>query len=323
MRRREVIVFLSQAAAFWPLTARSQSRNGPPNIGFLAPDKVSWSSWIAAFESELNKLGWIEGRTVAIEYRWSQGNPERIAEVAAEFVRQKVDVIVTYGGAVATLKRATTSIPIVFAVASDPLSSGIITNLAHPGGNVTGFSAQGEIAGKQLELFRELVPNMHRFAILFDTDYRASVLENDAVQAAARKLGLDSTPYGIRRKEDIAPTFEVLKGASDALYFVQNALIDANSEQLAEFALKAKLPTVSSTRAMTEIGCLVSYGPNYESLLRRAAGTVDKILRGANPGDIPVEQPNEFDFVINLKTAKALGVIIPDKLLAIADEVIE
>ncbi len=220
MRRRELIVFFSQAAAFWPLAARSQSRDGPPIIGFLAPDKVSWSSWIAAFESELNKLGWIEGRTVAIEYRWSQGNPERIAEVAAEFVREKVDVIVTYGSAVATLKRATTSIPIVFAVASDPLSSGIITNLAHPGGNVTGFSAQNEIAGKRLELFRELVPNMRRFAILFDPDYRANVVENDVVQAAASKLGLDGTAYGIRRKEDIAPVFEVLEGVTDAIYFV-------------------------------------------------------------------------------------------------------
>jgi len=164
---------------------------------------------------------------------------------------------------------------------------------------------------------------MRRLAVLFDTDYRATVLEKDAVQAAAGKFDFKSTPYGIRRKEDIAPVFEVLKGESDRLYFAQNALIDANEEQLLESALKARLPTISSSRSWPEFGCLMSYGPKFESLLHRAAGTVDQILRGARPGDIPVQQPNEFELVINLKTAKALGVMIPDKLLTIADELIE
>ena len=324
MRRREVVVLLSQAAAFFPLTARSQQANRLPTIGFLGPDKQSWSSWIAAFENGLRKLGWIQGRTVAIEYRWSQGRPERVAEFSTEFVQQKVDVIVTYGGAVAIVKGATTSIPIVFAIAADPLASGIVTNLVHPGGNVTGFSGQqAEIVPKRLELFHEAVPKMRRLAVLFDTDYRATVLEKDAVQAAAGKFDFKSTPYGIRRKEDIAPVFEVLKSESDGLYFAQNALIDANEEQLLESALKARLPTISSIRAMVEFGCLMSYGPKFESLLHRAAGTVDQILRGARPGDIPVQQPTEFELVINLKTAKALGIVIPDKLLTIADELIE
>ena len=307
-----------------PLTARSQQANRLPTIGFLGPDKQSWSSWIAAFENGLRKLGWIQGRTVAIEYRWSQGRPERVAEFATEFVQQKVDVIVTYGGAVAILKRTTTSIPIVFAIAADALGSGIVTNLAHPGGNVTGFSnEQAEAAPKRLELFHEAVPKIRRLAVLFDTDYGATVLEKDAVQAAAGKLNLKSTPYGIRRKEDIAPIFEALKGESDGLYFAQNALIDANEEQLLEFALNARLPTISSSRGWADFGCLMTYGPNFESILRRAAKMVDEILRGARPGDIPVEQPNEFELVINLKTAKALGVTIPDKLLTIADELIE
>jgi putative tryptophan/tyrosine transport system substrate-binding protein len=266
MRRREVVVLLSQAAAFWPLTARSQQANRLATIGFLGPDKQSWSSWIAAFEHGLRKLGWIQGRTVTIEYRWSQGRPERVEEFATEFVQQKVDVIVTYGGAVAILKRATTSIPIVFAIAADALGSGIVTNLAHPGGNVTGTSGQqAEVAPKRLEFFREAVPKLRRLAILFDTDYRAAVLEKDAVQAAAAKFDLKSTPYGIRRKEDIAPVFEVLKNESDGLYIAQNALMDANEEQLLESALKARLPTVSTIRAMAEAGCLMSYGPNFEA----------------------------------------------------------
>ena len=324
MRRREVVVLLSQAAAFLPLTARSQQANRLPTIGFLGPDKESWSSWIAAFENGLRKLGWIQGRTVAIEYRWSQGRPERVAEFATEFVQQKVDVIVTYGGAVAIVKGATTSIPIVFAIAADALASGIVTNLARPGGNITGFSnQQAEAAPKRLELFREAVPKMRRLAVLFDTDYRATVLEKDAVQAAAGKFDFKSTPYGIRRKEDIAPAFEALKGESDGVYFAQNALLDANKEQLLESALKARLPTIAPTRAWPEFGCLMSYGPKLESMLQRAAETVDQILRGARPGDIPVQQPTEFELVINLKTAKALDVMIPDKLLTIADELIE
>lgn len=324
MRRREVVVLLSQAATLWPLTALSQQANKLPTIGFLAPDQQSWSSWISAFENGLCKLGWIQGRTVTIEYRWSQGRQERVAEFAAEFVQQKVDVIVTYGGAIALLKRATTSIPIVFAIAADPLSSGIVTNLTHPGGNITGTSGvQAEAAPKRLELFHEAIPKLRRLAVLFDIEYRAAVLEKDAVQASAGKFDLKTTPYGIRRKEDIAPVFELLKNESDGLYFAQNALIDANEEQLLESALKARLPTISATRAMAEFGCLMTYGPNFESVLRGAAGMVDKILRGANPGDIPVEQPNTFELVINMKTAKALDLTLSDKLLTIADELIE
>jgi putative ABC transport system substrate-binding protein len=324
VRRREFIVLLSEAAALLPLSARSQEANGPPTIGFLAPDRPSWSSWIAAFENRLRALGWIDGRSVAIEYRWSQGRPERVAEIAAEFVQLKVDVIVTSGSAVAILKKATTSIPIVFAVAADAVSSGIVTNLTRPGGNVTGFSIQlSEVASKRLELLQDVLPKLHRFAILFDADYQATVLEKDAIQVAARKRSLEGTPYGIRRREDIAPSFDALKGGNDALYLVQNALIDANREQLTDSALKAELPTVCATRAMAEIGCLMSYGPNLESLLQSTAELVDRILRGVKPGDIPVEQPTEFDLVINLKTAKVLGLIIPDKLLATANKLIE
>src|SRR5271170_288492 len=210
--RRKFISALGGTALAWPVTARTQQPNKLPTIGVLLGDASSWSAWTAAFAQRLSQLGWIKGQTVAIEYRWSEGRPERIAEFAAEFVQQKVDVIVTYGGAVATLKQATTSIPIVFAVATDPLGSGLVANLARPGGNVTGLSIQAsDIASKRLELFREAVPHLRKLAIMFDASYPATVREMDEAQSAARALSLEVAPHGIRRAEDIAPAFDALK----------------------------------------------------------------------------------------------------------------
>jgi len=272
----------------------------------------------------LNQLGWIEGRTIAIEYRWSEGRPERVAEVAVEFVRQKVDVIITYGGAVAAFKQATPDIPVVFALAVDPIGIGLVASLSRPGGNVTGLSLQvTDIAGKRLELLREVVPRLRQVAVMADIGYPASVLELGQVRATARTLGFEVTPYEIRQAEDIAPIFEAPKSQADALYVVEDALVAANVSRIVTLALSVRLPTIFNTREFVQAGGLMSYGPDYPALFRRAAEYVDKILRGTKPGDIPVEQPTKFELVINLKTAKTLGLKFPSDLLATADAVIE
>jgi putative tryptophan/tyrosine transport system substrate-binding protein len=321
MRRRDFVKSIAASAATWPLAARAQTGK-LPTIGFLGSDAPSWTSWTAAFAERLRQLGWIDGRTIVIEYRWSEGRPERVAEVAGEFARQKVDVIITYGGAAAAFKQAIPDIPIVFALAVDPVGGGLVANLSRPGGNVTGLSLQGtDIASKRLELLREAVPGLRRLAILFDAGYPASVKESSEAQAAARTVGLEIAPLGIRRTDDIAPAFEALK--VDALYVVDNALVTSNRTRITALAVGVRLPTAFSGREFVEAGGLMSYGPDYRALFLRAADYVDKILRGTKPGDIPVEQPTRFELVINLKTANALGLTIPHNLLVLADEVIE
>jgi putative ABC transport system substrate-binding protein len=324
LRRREFITLLGGAAAAWPFAARAEQPAKLPTIGFLGADASAFSPWTAAFVARLGELGWIEGKTIAIEYRWSQGRTERYAEIAAEFVRLKVDVIVTVGSAVPTVKQATAVIPIVFAVAIDPVSSGLVASLANPGGNVTGLSVQAsDLAGKRLEFARELVPQLHRLAIIFNVGNAQPVLEMGETQAAARMLGLDVAPLVIQRAEDIAPAFERLKTQADALYVAIDQLMVANLTSILTSALSARLPTIFSTRDFVRAGGFMSYGPNYSDLFRRSADYVDKILRGAKPGDIPVEQPTKFELVINLTTAKVLGLTIPESVLLRTDEVIE
>jgi putative ABC transport system substrate-binding protein len=279
---------------------------------------------VAAFVQRLRELGWTEGRTVAIEYRWAEGRSERFGEIAAEFNRLKVDVIVTTGSAVLAAKQATSDIPIVFAVAADPVGSGLVASLARPGGNVTGLSLQQTDAGsKRLELFREVIPSLRRVAIMGNVGSRGSVLEMGEVRETAHTLGLEVTSSEIRRAEDIAAAVKALKGQADALYVVGDPLVDANVISINTLALGARLPTMHIAKEFVEAGGLMSYGPNFPDLFRRAADFVDKILRGTKPGDIPVEQPTKFDLAINLTTARALGITIPPQLLALADEVIE
>jgi putative tryptophan/tyrosine transport system substrate-binding protein len=322
MRRRELITLLGGAAAAWPLAARAQQRK-LPTIGFLGTDAAAWRPWTDAFVERLRALGWIEGRTIAIEYRWAQGRPERYAEIAAEFVRLKVDVIVTNGSAAPTVRQATSVIPIIFPMGIDPVGGGLITNLARPGGNVTGLSVQQtDLAGKRLELLREVVPRLRRLAIMFDVGFPQAELEMGEVQATARTLGIEVAPLEIRRAEDIAPVFEA-QARVDALYVAVNALVVANRTRIITLALGARLPTIFNTREFVHAGGLMSYGPNFPDLFRRTAELVDKILRGTKPGDIPVEQPTKFEFVLNLTTAKALGLMIPESFLLRADEVIE
>jgi putative ABC transport system substrate-binding protein len=323
--RREFITLLGGAAA-WPLAADAQQAGKLPTIGFLGSGMpATHGQWAAVFVQRLRELDWIEGRTVAIEYRWAEGRGERYSEIAAEFVRLKVDVIVTSGtpGALAA-KQATSIIPIVLAAAADPIGNSLVANLAHPGGNVTGLSVQQtDTAGKRIELLREVVPGLRRLAMLVNVGNPVVLLELGEVQAAARALGLEVITLEIRRGEDIAPAFEALKGRAEALYVVIDPLVNTHRIRINTFALVARLPTMHGLREPVEAGGLMSYGPNLSDLYRRAAEFVDKILRGAKPGDIPVEQPTKFDLVINLSTANALGLDVPPILLARADEVIE
>jgi putative ABC transport system substrate-binding protein len=325
MRRRAFIAMLGGAAVAWPLAARAQQAAKLPTIGFLgATTPATWSLFVAAFVQRLRELGWIEGRTIAIEYRWAEGRGERFAEIATEFVRLKVDVIVTVGGAVLAAKQATSLIPIVFAVAADPVGGGLVASLVRPGGNVTGLSTQfTDLAGKRLELLREIVPSLRRLAIMANAGYPAAMLEMAEVQATARTLGLEIATLEILRAEDIAPAFEALKGRAEALYVVGESLVTTNRARINTLALAARLPTMHGLRESVEVGGLMSYGPNFPDLWRRAGDLVDKTLRGAKPADIPVEQPTKFDLIINITTAKALGLEIPPTLLARADEVIE
>jgi len=323
MRRREFVTLLGGAALAWPCAARAQAGK-PLNIGVLGADAVVWAPWMAAFVARLRELGWVEGHTIAIEHRWTEGSAARVSEIGADFLRQNVAVIVTYGGAVAVLKQATTVTPIVFAVAVDPVRGGLVASLARPAGNVTGMSIQQlDLVSKRLELLRQVIPQFRRVAIMFDAGYSSSVLEASDVKATARTLGLDFVSLEIRRPEDIPPTFEALKAKVDALYVVSDALIAANRTRIITPALKARLPTILSYRDYVEAGGLMSYGPNYADLFRRAADMVDKVLRGMKPSDIPVEQANKFELAINRTTAMILGLEIPTTLLATADEVIE
>ncbi len=278
-----------------------------------------------AFVQRLRELGWIEGQTVAIEFRWAEGRVERLTEIVTEFVRLKVDVIVAHATqATLAAKQVTSVIPIVFPVAGDPIGAGLVVSLAWPGTNVTGLSLQQlDTAGKRVDLLREVVPGLRRLAVLANVGYPGARLEMGEVSAAARAIGLDVVTLEIRRAEDIASTFEAYRDRADALYVTGDPLVFTHINRINTLALGARLPTIYVGREYIESGGLISYGPSYPDLYRRAAGLVDKILRGAKPADLPVEQPTKFEIVINLTVAKTLGLTISPALRARADEVIE
>jgi len=324
MKRRAFITLLGGAAA-WPLAARAQQAK-LPMIGFLGESTPSGQrEWVAAFVGRLRELGWIEGTNVVIEYRWAEGRNERFAAMVAELIRLKVDVIVTQGTpAVLAAKQATFVVPIVFAIAGNPVVNGLVASLARPGGNATGLTNQtADLAGKRIELLREIVPDLRRLAIMANVDNPSVMLDIGEVQAAAGALGLEAAISEIRRAEDIAPAIEALQGRAEALYVAGDPLVTTNRNRLGILAVGARLPTMHGNRENVDAGGLISYGPNLPDLHRRAADFVDKILRGAKAAEIPVEQPTKFDLVINLITAKALRLEVPATLLARADEVIE
>jgi putative ABC transport system substrate-binding protein len=324
MRRREFIMQIGGTVG-WTLAANAQPAGKLPIIGLLVPGTpTSHGPWFAALVQRLRELGWIEGHTVALEYRYAEGFNERYAEIAAEFVRLNVDVIVTSGPAVPAAKQATSVIPIIFVLSGDPVGTGLVASLARPGGNVTGLSQQiPDAVGKRVELLREVLPSFRRLAIMVNVGERNSVLDAREAQAAARTLGLEVATLEIRRAEDIAQAFGSLKGRAEALYIVADALINANRIRINTLALDARMATIHTFRELVEAGGLLGYGPNAADEFRRAGSYVDKVLRGAKSGDLPVEQATRFHLVINLKTAKALGLTIPPSVLARADEVLE
>jgi putative tryptophan/tyrosine transport system substrate-binding protein len=326
IRRRKFIFTLGGAAVAWPLAARARPPGKLPTIGFLGSTTASIASqWVVVFVQRLRELGWIEGHTVAIEYRWAEGRKERADEFAAEFVQLKVDLIMTYGTQCAlAAKQATSSVPIVFALPGDPVATGLVASLARPGSNITGVSSQGtDLATKRLQILRETVPGLRRLAIMGNVDNPASVLDMAKVQAAARTHGLDAAIFEIRGAEDLVPTFEAFKGRMDALYIPPDALINTHRIRINTLALGVRLPTMHGAREYVEGGGFMSYGPSFSEQFRRAADYVDKILHGAKPAELAVQQPTKFNLVINLTTAKALGLTIPESLLLLADEVIE
>jgi putative ABC transport system substrate-binding protein len=324
VRRRDVITLLGGAVA-WPLAARAQQPGRRPTIGFLGVStSAAWTHWTAAFVRRLGELGWTEGRNLAIEYRWAEGRGERYVEYADEFVRLKVDVIVTGGSGVPAAMQASSTIPIVFALAVDPIAGGLVTNLARPGGNVTGLSVlSNEIASKRLEILREAIPELRRLAVLGNASYAGTADELRAVQSAAQTVGVEIDTLEVRKPGDIAAAFERLRSGAQALYVCPDALINANRLRIGIWALGMRLPTMFGFREYVDSAGLMSYGPSIPDLFRRAAEYVDKIFRGMKPGDIPVEQPTKFELVINLTVAKALGLKLPESFLLRADEVIE
>jgi putative tryptophan/tyrosine transport system substrate-binding protein len=325
MRRREFIALLGGAAAL-PLAARAQQATKLPTVGFLGSQTQSdQSRWTEAFVRRLRELGWVEGRTVAIEYRWAESSAARAAEAAAEFVRLKVDVILTNGTTmVIAAKRATSVVPIVFAAAGDPVGTGLVASLGRPGGNVTGMSVQAsDLAGKHIELLQEVRPRLKRLAILVNVDSANAVIQMREAEAAAVALGIGVDVWEIRRADDIAAAFDGAKGNADALFVMNEPLVIAQRGRINALALAASLPTVYAFREFVDAGGLMSYGPHFPDMFRRAGEYVDKILRGAKPADLPVQQPTKFELVINLKTANSLGLALPPALLARADEVIE
>jgi putative tryptophan/tyrosine transport system substrate-binding protein len=323
MRRRAFIAGLGSAAA-WPIAGRGQTRL--PTIGMLGADTpVSWREWTAAFVQRLKELSWIEGRTVRIEYRWAEGQEDRYAEIAAELIRSRVDVIVTQGTpSVLAAKQATSVIPIVFASAGDPVGNGLVSSLARPGGNVTGLSAQmTDTVGKRLAILREVAPKFDTLAIMANLGNPFVALEVGEVQVAVRALGLSVVTLDMRHEASISAAFDPLRDGAGAIYVATDPFLITNRARIVALAQEAKLPAIYGFRIFASEGGLISYGANIPGQFRRAADFVDKILRGAKPADMPVEQPTRFDLVVNMKTARALGLSIPETLLATADEVIQ
>jgi putative ABC transport system substrate-binding protein len=329
MRRREFITLLGGAAATWPLATSAQQPAGRVSrVGYLGiPSREQALHLIKAFEERLRSLGYRDGDNVAIEYRFANGELERLPALAAELVRLGADVIVASSnpGTVAAMK-ATTTVPIVMIGGVDPVSTGLVASLARPGGNVTGLTpdAGSEILGKRFELLKEILPNLSRVGILFNPDVAFNRSRQTSMTATARTLGLTTIPVEARGLDALEQAFAMMvRERAQAFVMQGDSVLYNNRRQIVEMALRNHLPAASLQKEYADAGFLLTYGADTQDLYRRAAGFVDKIFKGANPAELPVEQPTKFELVINLKTAKALGVIMPPTLLARADEVIE
>jgi putative tryptophan/tyrosine transport system substrate-binding protein len=323
MRRREFIAILGSTAVGWPVAAHAQQPRKMWRIGFIAHEYRG--VYDALFEG-LHELGYVEGQNIIIERRYAEGIAERFPEFAAEMVRLKVDIIIVFTTPAAlAAKRATTTIPIVFPNAIDPIGTGLVASLAHPGGNVTGGAIlTGEMAAKRLELLKEVVAGLSRTAVVWNSANPANALAWGETQGAARVLGVTLQAHEVRGPNDFAEAFaRIARERPDAILVLEDALTLQHRKEIGDFATRERLPGVFTLKELAEAGGLMSYGPRFPDMYRRAATYVDKILKGANPADLPVEQATKFELVINLKTAKALGLTIPASLLARADEVIE
>ncbi|WJR81191.1 ABC transporter substrate-binding protein [Bradyrhizobium sp. NP1] len=325
MRRREFILSVGSVAVVLTSAAHSQQSEKLPIVGFLvAGTQASHGAWVAAFAQRLSELGWTDGRNIKIEYRWAAGDVRQTTEFAAELVHQKVDVIVTSAYGVVAAKQATSTIPIVFAAYGDAVANGIVGSLARPGGNVTGLSIQpSELSSKRLELLREIIPNVGRVAALVNTNYSGVTQEMIGIRTASAKLNLEASILEVQTADGIEAAMAAVSGQTDALYVWSEPLTNANKSKIIKAATAAKIPTIFGFREFVDAGGLISYGPNFIDLFRRAAEFTDKILRGATPADMPIQQPVKFDLIINLKAAKALGLSISETILTRADEVIE
>jgi putative tryptophan/tyrosine transport system substrate-binding protein len=324
VRRRHFLSILGGAAASWSAASQAQQSAKRPIVGFIVPGTPeSHGKWVAAFTQRLAELGWVEGQTVLLEYRWAAGHAERYPEIAAELAGLNVDVFVTsVSGAVAAAKRSAPNVPIVYTALTT--GSSFIVTLAHPGGTVTGLSQMGpELGGKRLEIFNEIVPGLRRLAILGVAGGTNTAPETASVTAAAQALGIEIIPLAVRQGEEIAPAIASVKGRVEALYVIIDPFISVSQRQINTLALEAQLPTMHGLREYVVSGGLASYGASFEDLFRRAGDYVDKILRGAKPADLPVEQPTKFDLVINLATARVLGLTVPQAVLVSATEVID
>jgi putative tryptophan/tyrosine transport system substrate-binding protein len=327
IRRREFIFTLG-AAATWPLAAHAQRVAGIPHVGYLSPLTASVDAARSeAFRKGLRDLGYIEPRNIVVEYRFAEGRLDRLPLLATELVGLNLDVIIAAGGSLIAraVKNATGTIPIVMTNAEDPVANGLVASLARPGGNVTGLSAViSELSAKRLELLSATVSNLARVAVLWNPAYPEKATEFNHTEAAARTLSIEVQSLEVRSANEVDNALDAtIKERVGALVILPDPLTNTHQARIVEFAEKRRLPTMFTQRPPVELGGLMSYGPNYANLFRRAATYVDKILKGTKPADLPVEQPTKFEWVINLKTAKLLGLAVTDKLLALADEVIE
>jgi putative tryptophan/tyrosine transport system substrate-binding protein len=324
MRRREFMLLMGSVAVDASAAAYAQQPAKLPVVGFLvAGTPTSHGAWVAAFARRLSELGWTDGRNIKIEYRWAAGDIPQTRTFATELVQQKVDVIVTSAFGVLATKDATSTIPIVMAAFGDAVENGIVKSLARPGGNVTGLTIQpGELSSKRLELLRDIVPNVRRLTALINTHVVAAQ-EADAIRTASAKLNIDANIVDVQTAEDIEAALATLADQADALYVYSEPLTNANKDKIIKAANAARIPTIFGFREFVVAGGLISYGPNFIDLFVRTAEFTDKILRGAKPADLPVQQPVKYELIINLKAAKAIGLNISETVLTRADEVIE
>jgi ABC-type uncharacterized transport system substrate-binding protein len=325
MRRREFITLVGGAAVVWPFATLAQQPEKIPRIGYLAPN--SSPAFDEVFRQGLRDLGYVEGKNIVIEYRFAEEKFDRLPDLAADLVELKVDVIVArVTQASLAAKGATRTIPIVMLGVSDPVGSGLVASLARPGANITGTSAMSaDVVGKSLELLREVVPKLSRVAVLWNPNnaiFQAQMLRE--TQIAAGALGVELQTFGPRSADEFDQAFEAMSRArAGALLVLADAVFVLHRARIVDLAKKSHLPAMYGAKEFAAAGGLMAYGPNYADIFRRTATYVDKVLKGASPSDLPVEQPTKFELVINLKAAKALGLTIPIPLLGRADEVIE